>query len=152
MRRNKQPWWANLRLRNRFEHGAGQAYPGLTYTGNFRQPGFYVVTVDVPEYESRTLEIHVTPSSQWEPRHVTIFVDGPELSPHRYKPAKNSSDSRNSLCIWDPDDAIDRRWVWTDGLTALVTHARIHLYKEAHWRRYGVWLGEQVVHAAPKRR
>lgn len=152
MRGNKQPWWTNLRMRNRFEQGAAQAYPDLVYNGTFRQAGFYVVTVDVPEYESRKLEIHVTPSSQRQPQHVTVFADGPELSPHRYRPANNSRDSRSSLCIWDPDDVIDRRWVWTDGLTALVAHARIHLYKEAHWRRYGIWLGEQVVHSAPKRR
>ena len=95
-----------------------------------------MLTVEVPGYEPRRVEIRFT-NGDWigEPR---ITVDGPDRSPHRYR--------GGSLCIWEPSDDPEHRWVARDGLLALIGHIRRHLFREAWWREHGEWLGEEVVH------
>jgi len=94
--------------------------------------------MEVPHYESRRVEISFT---DWS-RLPVVRVDGPS-SPHRY-------DDRGSLCMWYPDDPPERRWVFGDGLLALLNIIQAHLFKEAWWREYGEWLGEEAPHAPVK--
>lgn len=91
--------------------------------------------MEVPHYETRTVEIRF---SDWS-RRPEVFVDGPDESPHRY--------SDGSLCMWYPDDAPERRWVFADGLLALLNLIQAHLFREAWWRETGEWLGPEAPHA-----
>ena len=42
----------------------------------------------------------------------------------------------------------EHRWVFEDGLLALMGLVMAHLFKEAWWRETGEWLGEEVPHEA----
>jgi hypothetical protein len=138
MRRRKGGWFDDLRYRIRFEHAARQAYEELEgfKVGGRPQEVVYKLTVDVPEYERRRVEIRFYNGSR--PGEPRITVDGPDASPHRYR--------GGALCIWEPKDDDDRRWVAGDGLRALIEAIRQHLFREAWWREYGEWLGPEVIH------
>ena len=92
--------------------------------------------VDPPGADSRRLTI------EFPLRHSRVPIvcaDGPDSSPHRYEDG--------SLCMWYPSDQSQRRWVFPDGLVALIGHALVHLAKEALWREWGEWPGEEAPHA-----
>ena len=57
----------------------------------------------------------------------------------------------NSLCMWFPEDPIDCRWVFEDGLLNLIGLAMAHLFREAWWRETGEWAGEEVGHGLEAR-
>lgn len=113
-------------------------FPGLKIV-KWRKRGrsgrVYRVLMDVPEYEPRKVEIRFDDGSK-TPR---IRADGP-TSPHRH------SDDSRSLCIWYPDDPVEQRWVFEDGLLPLLNLVQAHLFREAYWREHGVWLGPEVFH------
>src|SRR3954464_7433149 len=95
------PWYGDDRRRVLFERGA-RRLPGLrgtTISSGPRAGRVYVVTLEVPHYEPRDVEVRfpkVAPSLS----HVT--VDGPTESPHRY--------GRTRLCMWHPDDPLEEQW------------------------------------------
>jgi len=93
----------------------------------------------VPFYEPRNVEIRFTGSY----RVPRILVDGPS-SPHRYKT------DGDSLCIWHPQDPPEQKWVFEDGLLALLNHIQAHLFREAWWRETGEWLGPEAPHVPVK--
>lgn len=92
----------------------------------------------VPYYEERTVEIRFVNGS----RIPKVFVDGPTESPHRY--------SDGSLCMWYPPDPPEQKWVFDDGLLALLNCIQAHLVREAWWWQKGEWLGPEAPHGPPK--
>lgn len=144
-RRKRQPWHTDIRARLRFEGEARSRHPGLTSSSTGRHYGAivtYQLSVAVPEYDSRQVTIELV--NGYTPRGAKVTVDGPGDSPHRY--------DDGSLCMWHPRDPDGKRWVGGDGLDALITHARIHLFKEAYWRENREWLGAEAPHRAAKER
>lgn len=127
------PWYGDEHKRLLFEHGARRHVQG-SFQGGGRQ---YTGTLPVPGYESRRVTIKFRKGSTIP--HVT--VDGPTDSPHRY--------GDGSLCVWYPHDPVDQRWVFYDGLDALLGLIALHLFSEAWWREYGEWLGPEAPHAPP---
>ena len=95
----------------------------------------YKLKVNVPHYDVRQVEIRFEKNTARTPH---IFVDGPR-SPHRYKDG--------SLCVWHPSDAVEKRWVFEDGLLQLIGHIEAHLFREAWWRETGEWLGPEAPHS-----
>jgi hypothetical protein len=139
-RRKSQPWYSDIPARLRFEGQARSLHPTLRSTrvghGHDTQI-IYRLTIDVPEYEPRNVQINL---SNWhDPYANSITADGPTDSPHRY--------GRTRLCIWRPGDPPERTWVAGDGLVELIAQIRIHLFKEAYWRETGEWLGPEAPHA-----
>ena len=55
-------------------------------------------------------------------RTPKVFVDGPKESPHRY--------SDGSLCMWYPQDPPEQKWVFDDGLLALLGFQRARTIDE----------------------
>jgi hypothetical protein len=144
-RRKRQPWHSDIPARLRFERQARSRHPELTSSTTGRRHGglvTYQLTVTVPEYESRRVTIELV--NGYKPYGAKVTVDGLQDSPHRY--------DDGSLCIWHPRDPDSQRWVGSDGLAALITHVRIHLFKEAYWRETGEWLGPDAPHQAAKER
>lgn len=75
-------------------------------------------------------------------RHPVVTADGPTDSPHRY--------DEHRLCMWLPGDPTEQRWVFEDGLLALLGMASAHLFREAWWRETGEWLGPEAPHTDDK--
>lgn len=143
MRKSKQsPWFQDVRRRFRFEAGASESYSlrGRCTGRKIKDRVIYVVTVPVPEYETR--KITITLHNSFTPVLEDVKVDGPTDSRHRY--------SNGSLCMWYPSDPDVLKWVADDGLLNLITHARVHLFKEAWWRETGEWLGAEAPHGPSK--
>ena len=141
-------WEQNYALRLRFERGAKMAYPNMRCTSVGHRASArvrYTVMVPVTEYEPRLIEIHFRRTTA-QPALTAVYADGPPDSPHRYAPHPKDHGQRSSLCIWFPDDAPDQRWTASDGLLSLIEMTRVHLFKEAHWRETGEWLGAEVAH------
>lgn len=143
MRRRKgAPWFQDVLARGRFERGAREQFPGLGGMCSGRKAKdevTYVLTVAVPEYEPRRVKIRLL--NHFEPLLLSVTVDGPsdrKASLHRYR--------KGELCIWEPTDGPDKRWVSQDGLLALIRQIQVHLFKEAWWRETGQWIGEEVLH------
>lgn len=144
-RRSKATWEQNLPLRLRFERGAA-AHPGFTRraVGSRKNARIaYGCAVEVDGYEPRQIEVCFSRTTR-RPEAPDIYVDGPDDSPHRFDP--RGKDPRRRLCVWDPRDPPERRWVPEDGLLSLIEMIRIHLFKEAYYREKGVWLGEEAQH------
>jgi hypothetical protein len=142
-RRNRVPWYHDFRARIRFERRARERYPDLNAPA--RSPGLrtdivYRLTVDVPHYDPRCIEIRIR--NGYSPGRPRITCDGPPESPHRYR--------GGYLCVWEPEDEPDGGWVHKDGLEELIERIRVHLFREAYWREYGEWLGTEVVHWGDK--
>jgi hypothetical protein len=106
----------------------------------------YRLTVPVEGYDPRRVDILFEGPVGRVP---TVWADGPG-SPHRY--------GDDSLCIWYPKDPPERRWVFDDGLLALISQVTVHLFKEAWWRETGgdvrtgatgEWLGDEAPHGPP---
>ena len=122
-------------VRLNFERGGKGQFPNLK--GERVKGGYeYRGTLAVSDYEPRKVHIRFNGMANvpW------VFADGPRESPHRYP--------NDSLCMWYPDDRIEQRWVFEDGLLALMGLIMAHLFKEAWWRETGEWLGEEVQHGA----
>ena len=142
-RRGKTPWYHDFRKRLRFEQAVSSAYPSLRPTKvgkGWKAQYVYTVSIDVPDFERRRATLVFEATS--EVRTPTIYADGPEQSPHRYR--------GGILCVWEPTDPDERRWVPADGLQALIGMVAVHLFKEAWWRETGEWLGDEHVHEPNK--
>lgn len=92
----------------------------------------------VPYYEPRNVEIRF---EDWS-RLPKVFVDGPDDSPHRY--------DDGSLCMWYPSDPSEEKWVFEDGLFALLNLIQAHLFREAYWRENNDWAGPEAPHLPAK--
>jgi hypothetical protein len=140
MRRSRPaPWYTNVLARRRFEGAARAEYPDLAVrtTGRGRRAlVIYHVTVPVPDYEDRKVEIRLR--NGFEPWGAEIFADGPTESPHRF--------GERRLCIWREGDAPNRRWTGEQGLCELLRHISIHLFKETYYRETGDWIGDEAPH------
>src|SRR2546430_2423883 len=116
--KNPGPWYGELPKRLRFERGARARLPDLTGMQS-RRPGrrgwLYRLTIPVEHYEPRRVEILFAPQ---RPRVPQVQVDGPN-SPHRF--------DDGALCMWDPSDPAERRWIFDDGLVALNGHVAVQL-------------------------
>ena len=131
--RNLAPQHTKTANRLIFEQGARSQFPDLQRVAVSR--GFqYVVTLSVPHYEARRVRIRFGANSDVP----VVLADGPQDSPHRY--------GDGGLCMWYPHDPVESRWVFDDGLLALVGLVIAHLFREAWWRETGEWVGEEVSH------
>ena len=83
----------------------------------------------------RHVEVHFT---NWRPDSPSVYVDGPDDSPHRYP--------GGALCMWYPYDPPEARWRHNDGPGGLLGHVAAHLIKEEWFRRTGDWPGEVAPH------
>jgi len=141
MRRAKPGgWYDDFRYRLRFEGEVRHAYPSIhsSRTGKGKTGAIvYTLTVTVPEFDDRRV-IRITLANTRRPWLQLLKADGPTDSPHRY--------ADGHLCMWHPDDGPDLTWQPDDGLLALVQYARVHLFREAYWRRYRVWPGAEAPH------
>jgi len=138
-KRTGGPWYGEDFPRLTFERGANHYFPGLssvTITSGNGAGRRYRVTISVPHYESRRVQILFLKDSPKVPR---VTVDGPVESKHRF--------SSGELCMWYLDDSAENRWVFEDGLVALLGHVAIHLFREAWWRETGEWPGPEVSHS-----
>lgn len=116
---------------------AARGFPGLTIAKG-QSARVYRVRMGVPYYEPRNVEIRFVGGA----RVPRITVDGPG-SPHRYN-------QNGWLCIWHPRAPVEEKWVFEDGLLALLNLIQAHLFKEAWWRETGEWLGPEAPHTPPK--
>jgi hypothetical protein len=138
-RRKHQPWYTDMRARLRFEGKARSQHPTLTATSTGRGHDAHItyrLTINVPEYEPRKVVIRLR--NGVEPYAAHITTDGSTASPHRY--------GNDRLCIWHPNDSAEHTWTASDGLSELISHIAIHLFKEAYWRETGEWLGREAPH------
>ena len=133
--RSKGPWYGLTVVRLNFERGVKTQFPNLR-GGRIKGGCEYRATVPVSDNEPRKIRIRFNGMANVP----SVFADGPREAPHRY--------DDDSLCMWYPDDPIERRWVFEDGLVALMGLVMAHLFKEAWWRETGEWLGEEVPHGA----
>lgn len=63
--------------------------------------------------------------------YPAIRVDGRECLRHRW--------SDGTICVWDPRDPVERRWVLTDGFEELHKLIRVHVFCEEECRRGRKW-------------
>lgn len=55
-------------------------------------------------------------------------------------------DFLRQLCLWDPWDPPELRWLPDDGVAVFVRIVHRHLHAEEHWRRTGLWPVEDAPH------
>ena len=138
-KRRGGPWYGEGPSRLRFERNTTGKFPDLRGRTNLRGPQkgrFYTLTLDVPYYDPRRIEIWFRND---RPQHAEVRADGPTSSPHRY--------DKHRLCMWYPDDPLQHRWVFRDGLLCLLGMTSAHLFREAWWRETTEWLGPEVAHS-----
>ena len=138
-KRSGGPWYGEDFPRLMFEREASRYFPGLssaTFTSGHNAGRRYRVTVTVPHYEARHVQILFRKDS---PRIPRVSVDGPVGSKHRFPSGE--------LCMWYQGDPIENQWVFEDGLVVLLGHITIHLFREAWWRETGEWPGPAVDHS-----
>jgi hypothetical protein len=122
-----------------FEREASLYFPslsGTTITSGHNAGRRYRLTVTVPHYESRCVQILFQKDS---PKISRVSVDGPVDSKHRFP--------SGDLCMWYHEDPTENQWVFSDGLVALIGYIIAHLFREAWYRETGEWLGPEVSHS-----
>ena len=132
------PWYGNDTQRVCFERGAKRHFStltGLTRTSGLKAGRSYRVTLAVPHYEPRHVEILFPKRTPSLPK---ITANSPTDSPHRY--------NTHELCIWYPQDPDQHRWVLKDVLLVLLGLIATHLFREAWWRETREWLGPEAGH------
>lgn len=117
--------------------GTARSWPGLKIH-RIKGGRLYTLRMDVPFYEPRNVQINFR---NWS-RHPVVRVDGPD-SRHRF-------DRNGWLCMWYPTDPPEQRWLFEDGLLALLNTIQAHLFREAWWRETGEWLGPEAPHVSVK--
>jgi hypothetical protein len=136
------PWYGEDRPRILFERDARFNLPlltGRTFRAGPKAGRVYHVPLEVPFYEPRDVEIRFPKDS---PRYAIVTVDGPIASPHRY--------DSHRLCLWYPSDPSEQKWIFRDGLLALLGMISAHLFREGWWRETGEWLGPEAAHGELK--
>jgi len=137
-RRTGGPWYGEDSPRLIFEREASRYFPDLssvTITSDHNAGRRYRLTVNVPHYDARRVQISFRKDSPKIPR---VSVDGPGDSKHRF--------SSGDLCMWYHGDPAENQWIFEDGLVALLGHIVAHLFREAWYRETGEWPGPEVGH------
>jgi len=138
-KRTGGPWYGEDFPRLIFEREASRYFPDLssvTTTSDHNAGRGYRLTVNVPHYEARRVQILFRRDYPKIPR---VSVDGPVDSKHRF--------SSGDLCMWYHGDPVENQWVFEDGLVALLGHIVAHLFREAWYRETGEWPGPEVSHS-----
>jgi len=137
-------WWVPLERDARRVYG--QQLRWLPGPGHVE----YRVTTRIDgDSSDHDLEIHFYADPSYATFGLTseeyprVFGDRGLESPHRMPDG--------ALCLWQPLDPPDRRWVPADGLLALIEHACRHLFCESWWRETDEWLLDQAPHGLPRR-
>lgn len=136
------PVEAELQTLDAFERGCAARFPELQrvmLAGRKMDRLMYVVGVEVPFFGSAQLTILVDQNDIT--RRPQVFVADPRPMRHRF--------DSGALCMWYEFDPPERRWVFDDGLMALVDLASLHLYREERYRETGRWMGEEAPHGLP---
>ena len=137
-KRTGGPWYGEDFPRIMFEREARQYFHDLvsaTIKSSHNAGRKYRLVIHVPHYDDRRIQILFRKDS---PRIPRVSVDGSVDSKHRF--------SSGELCMWYPEDSVDNRWVFEDGLVALLGQIIIHLFREAWYRETGEWPGPEVDH------
>lgn len=128
-------------LLTHFERDVEKYFPDIEREISRKRPFRlkYLVTIPVECYATRRVTIHINRKHY---RVTKIVADGPS-SKHRY--------GEKELCVWYNGDGPTEKWVYQDGLLALLRLIEAHLFREAHWRETGgkdggEWLGPEVEH------
>jgi hypothetical protein len=128
------PWWReDVAAVVRMQTGVHECYPDIEKSKS-RGRLTYTLHLEVPCYEKRC--VTVVFDARYTAAGVRVFADGPTRSRHRYEDG--------SLCMWHPDDLLERRWTPEVGLANLLEMTRRHLFREAYWRETGKWLGPEI--------
>lgn len=138
-KRTGGPWYGEDFPRLIFEREAGRYFldlPSATITSDHNAGRRYRLTVNVPHYDARRVQILFRKDS---PRIPRVSVDGPADSKHRF--------SSGDLCMWYQRDPVENQWIFEDGLVALLGHIVAHLFREAWYRETGEWPGPEVGHS-----
>lgn len=90
----------------------------------------YRFAIDVPVYDDQR-EVISTFAPTPSPPEPIVTIDGPVCLRHRW--------SNWSLCMWWKTDPRERRWVFGDGLLALVAHIEAHAWCERECRAGKPW-------------
>ncbi|MDE0268089.1 MAG: hypothetical protein OXI96_03510 [Acidimicrobiaceae bacterium] len=124
---NPGPWYGRFRDRLRFEVPARTKIPGLRSRRRPQGRGWqYLLSVKPPGCPTIKVRIdYLLPN----PHVPHVIVNGPTDSPHRYHDG--------TLCMWYPQDPVDRRWTFSDGLLHLIGLIQVHLIREHLWRETG---------------
>lgn len=137
------PWYSNFSQLLRFEKGAFEQHPSLVgrnIRSGHRLYREYTLGIRVKNYDcTRRVTIKIFSRSAHSP---LVTCDGPGDSPHRY--------DTGELCMWYPYDPKEQRWVFEDGLLALIVYIEAHLFREEWWRETGEWLGPEIAHSSPE--
>ena len=75
------------------------------------------------------------------------FPIGPTRTWHHRYPLTPEHGCFGQLCLWYPLDPPHLRWSWPEGILALVSIVRRHLWFEEQYRRSGTWPVEDAPHA-----
>ena len=138
-KRSGGPWYGEDFPRHLFEREAKRYFPDLssnTITSGREAGRRYRLTVDVPHYEKRKVQILFHKRT---PTLPSVSVDGPLDSKHRF--------ASGDLCMWYHKDPAESQWIFNDGLIALIGYVIAHLFREAWFRETGEWLGPEVSHS-----
>jgi len=141
-KRTGGPWYGEDFQRLMFDQEASHYFPDLsseTITSGQDAGRRYRLTVDVPYYDPRRVQVIFKKDSPMFPR---VSVDGPVDSKHRF--------SSGHLCMWYHGDPFENQWVFEDGLVTLLGHIVVHLFREAWWRETGEWPGPEIKHSEIK--
>jgi hypothetical protein len=104
----------------------------------------YRLETTVPA-EGIPVELHLEMRTDSRPWRVRVFAKGvPECLRHRF--------GDDALCMWWEWHPNSRRWMFSDGLAALVHYTRAHLFQEACCRAGLPWPGEEAPGEHPRKR
>ncbi|MDZ4063479.1 MAG: hypothetical protein U1E22_02320 [Coriobacteriia bacterium] len=126
-----------------FMRGCDVTYPGvqrLSLAGEGFDKVLYVVSVEVDYFGRRQVSVLIDEhGTHLRPR---VWAADPRPLKHQFKDG--------SLCMWHVWDPPDKRWVYEDGLVALLDLAKFHLYREERYRETGRWMGPEAPHDLPR--
>lgn len=92
-----------------------------------------IMALEVPCYQCVQLTVSLGVDGT-----ASVFAADPRTLEH--------GNHDGSLCLWDPMDPPERRWLIDDGVPALVEIARAHLFMEERLRETGLWVGDEARH------
>lgn len=122
--------------------GCDVGYPDvqrLSVAGEGFDKVLYVASVEVDHFGCQQVTVLIDErSTDLRPR---VWTADPRPLKHQFKDG--------SLCMWYVWDPPDKRWVYEDGLVALLDLAKLHLYREERYRETGRWMGPEAPHSLP---